>query len=102
MFINRCLSMYTLPALHVIISILIVTKLTEYFCVLQTSVTDVLHALGAVPSGFRPSTLGPKFHDGRFILVKHHYMFTALMILCFSLAKQSYMSDIVHACCIPS
>lgn len=28
---------------------------------LQTSVTDVLHALGAVPSGFRPSTLGPMF-----------------------------------------
>lgn len=27
----------------------------------QTSVTDVLHALGAVPSGFRPSTLGPMF-----------------------------------------
>ncbi|XP_062576420.1 nephrocystin-1-like isoform X2 [Saccostrea cucullata] len=27
----------------------------------ETSVTDVLHALGAMPSGFRPSTLGPKF-----------------------------------------
>lgn len=27
----------------------------------ETSVTDVLHALGAVPSGFRPSTLGPMF-----------------------------------------
>ena len=32
---------------------------------LQTSVTDVLHALGAVPSGFRLSTLGQKFNTGK-------------------------------------
>ncbi|WAR19661.1 NPHP1-like protein [Mya arenaria] len=33
---------------------------------LQTSVTDVLHALGAVPSGFRVSTLAKKFNEDLF------------------------------------
>lgn len=36
-----------------------------FFFVLQTTVSDVLHAMGAVPSGFRPSTLCRKFNEGR-------------------------------------
>ncbi len=32
----------------------------------QTSVTDVLHAMGAVPSGFRDSTLAKKATSGEF------------------------------------
>ncbi|XP_069117493.1 nephrocystin-1-like isoform X4 [Argopecten irradians] len=38
----------------------------------KTSVTDVLHALGAVPSGFRPSTLGPKFQDDEKFTMKRY------------------------------
>ncbi|XP_064600802.1 nephrocystin-1-like [Liolophura sinensis] len=36
----------------------------------ETSVSDVLHAMGAIPSGFRPSTLAHKFKD-EFHRMKH-------------------------------
>ena len=50
--------------IYPIMSLLIIT----WFPLLQTSVTDVLHAMGAVPSGFRLSTLGQKFNTGIFIV----------------------------------
>ncbi|KAL4237292.1 Nephrocystin-1 [Mactra antiquata] len=38
----------------------------------ETSVTDVLHAMGAVPSGFRVSTLGQKFNLESIYLMKNY------------------------------
>ncbi|XP_060561259.1 nephrocystin-1-like isoform X1 [Ruditapes philippinarum] len=38
----------------------------------ETSVTDVLHAMGAVPSGFRVSTLGQKFNSESIYQMKNY------------------------------
>ena len=45
---------------------------------LQTTVSDVLHAMGAVPSGFRMSTLSKCFNEGKsfetFCLIDRSYL----------------------------
>lgn len=43
------------------------------FLYYQTSVSDVLHAMGAIPSGFRPSTLAHKFKDGKSVGFSYQY-----------------------------
>jgi len=57
-------------------------------------VTDVLHALGALPAGFRDSTLAKYKQHGQFQLsnFSFHYFFLLFDVIYFILYKGAYFS----------